>query len=307
MLKIFSKSHFGFEFASLLLLFGGLAIVVFVTGCATPPLALNQASKVQGLPAVSGDSVRPLAERLRLAALSIRSRFGGTGKKLDYKELIQSPQFVELKAIASELRQFDLSALKSKNDKISFWINIYNSLVIQGIAEQTASRKIETVWDIGDFFGNTAYEIGGYRFSLNDIENGILRANRRRPYGFSRQFSSSDPRLQYSVPPNEFDPRIHFALNCGSASCPPFAFYKSDDLDHQLETAKCGFVTSDSIVDGDEVKISKIFDWYSGDFKPSVREFILTCAADDIKLKQALESPHLKLKFSPYNWHLNQL
>ena len=303
----FFKLHLGFEFAALLILFGGLAIVVFAAGCATPPLALNHTAKADGQPAPGGDSGRPLAERLRLAALSIRSRFGGTGKKLDYKELIQSPQFVDLKAIAFELRQFDLSTLKSKNDKISFWINVYNSLVIQGIAEQTADRKIETVWDLGSFFGNTAYEVGGYRFSLNDIENGILRANRRRPYGLNRQFSSSDPRLQYSVPKDEFDPRIHFALNCGSASCPPFAFYKSEDLDHQLETAKCGFVTSDSVVEGDDVKISKIFDWYSGDFRPSVREFILTCTNDDLKLKQALESPRLKLKFSEYNWHLNQL
>ena len=303
----FFKSYLGFEFASLMILLGGLATAVFAASCATPRLALNHSSHEEGPRAVRGDSERPLAERLRLAAISIRSRFGGTGKKLDYKELIHAPQFVELKAVAFELQRFDLSTLKSKNDKISFWINVYNSLVIEGIAEQTARRKIETVWDIGDFFGNTAYEVGGYRFSLNDIENGILRANRRRPYGFTRQFSSSDPRLQYSIPADQFDSRIHFALNCGSASCPPFAFYSSEDLDHQLETAKCGFVTSDSVIEGDEVKISKIFDWYAGDFNPSVREFILACTADDLKLKKALQSPRLKLRFSNYDWHLNQL
>jgi hypothetical protein len=282
--------------------------------CATPPAALNaiqeaQSNSAKTSPPAGTDQAtaesRPLAERLRLAALAIKSRFGGAGRRLNYKELLQSDKFLELQKIALELRGFDLTTLKSTGEKKAFWINVYNSLVIQGIAEQTARRHIETVWDIKDFFGDTAYIIGGLKFSLNDIENGILRANRRRPYGINRQFADNDPRLKFSIANAEFDPRIHFALNCGSYSCPPFAFYKSDDIEKQLETAKCGFITSDTQVMDGKLKISKIFDWYSGDFKPSVREFIMTCATDD--LKTALQNPKNEIQFSEYNWHLNQL
>ena len=41
------------------------------------------------------------------------------------------------------------------------------------------------------FFSNISYNIGGLVFSLNDLENGILRGN-KRPAGFhfSRPFSS---------------------------------------------------------------------------------------------------------------------
>lgn len=60
------------------------------------------------------------------------------------------------------------------------------------------------------FFDHVFYDIGGLEYSLNDIENGILRANRIPPYHFSRPFTSSDPRLEFALEKNET--RIHFGL-----------------------------------------------------------------------------------------------
>jgi len=59
------------------------------------------------------------------------------------------------------------------------------------------------------FFNRVTYLIGGHFFSLNDIEHGILRGNRKPPGGLGRQFSRSDPRLPLCLP--EPEPRIHFA------------------------------------------------------------------------------------------------
>ena len=43
-----------------------------------------------------------------------------------------------------------------------------------------------------------SYIIGGHTYSLNDIENGVLRANKRGALQFSAPFGKSDPRLKTS-------------------------------------------------------------------------------------------------------------
>lgn len=66
----------------------------------------------------------------------------------------------------------------------------------------------------GQFWSRMAYQIGEYNFSLDDIEHGILRSNRVHPSKKITFFSDSDPRMKLRV--RTFDPRIHFALNCGA-------------------------------------------------------------------------------------------
>ena len=69
----------------------------------------------------------------------------------------------------------------------------------------------------GKFWKRMAYRIGNnneFVFSLDDIEHGILRANREHPSRKQSQFNLNDPRLKYSI--DLFEPRIHFALNCGA-------------------------------------------------------------------------------------------
>ena len=79
------------------------------------------------------------------------------------------------------------------------------------------------------FFSTIAYSLGGHVYSLNDIENGILRANRGSMATlYVKPFSKNDPRLNLALP--EAEPRIHFALNCGAASCPPIKTFSADEV-----------------------------------------------------------------------------
>ena len=86
-----------------------------------------------------------------------------------------------------------------------------------------------------------SYIIGGLSYSLNDMENGILR-NNRRSMGtlYMRPFSSDDPRLELAIEP--VDPRIHFALNCGAKSCPPIKTFSALEIDDQLDLATKAFL-----------------------------------------------------------------
>lgn len=45
------------------------------------------------------------------------------------------------------------------------------------------------------FFNTASYIIGGYLYSLQDIENGILRGNKKGVGMFKKPFSTDDPRF----------------------------------------------------------------------------------------------------------------
>ena len=66
----------------------------------------------------------------------------------------------------------------------------------------------------GKFWSIMAYKIDEFLFSLDDIEHGVLRSNRLHPTKKMQFFSPDDPRIKFCV--KKFDPRIHFALNCGA-------------------------------------------------------------------------------------------
>lgn len=49
------------------------------------------------------------------------------------------------------------------------------------------------------FYEKSSYIIGGHCYSLNDIENGVLRANKRGPVQLFVPFGKSDPRRAVSL------------------------------------------------------------------------------------------------------------
>ena len=66
------------------------------------------------------------------------------------------------------------------------------------------------------------------------------------------------------------EPRIHFAINCASVSCPPLPPepYRAETLDAQLDEAARRYLASPEglRVDGDTLRVSRILDWYGEDF-----------------------------------------
>jgi hypothetical protein len=125
-----------------------------------------------------------------------------------------------------------VSALSAEEQK-AFWINIYNSLVVHAIVEELLPpQKATKTLDRLQLYATASYRVNHFVFSLNDIENGILRGNKKSAVPMSAvPFLINDPRRSFMLPS---DPRIHFALNCGAQSCPPIAVYEADQLDSQL-------------------------------------------------------------------------
>ena len=227
--------------------------------------------------------------------------------QVQYHAIRNSEEFGKYKDLTKGLQSFNLQSLKDRGQKLAFWINIYNAAVIHGVIELGLKHSVKEVYN---FFDRIVYEIGGYRFSLNDMEHGILRGNRRPPYRLLRPFGKKDPRGKFAILP--MDARIHFALVCGARSCPPIGFYESGQIDFQLQLAAESFINSPQVrilPEKNTLLISMIFKWYKADFGGSDRALVDTILnfLDEGEKKNFLSEnrDRVRIKYQPYDWNLN--
>ena len=263
-----------------------------------------------------------MSESLRSLLLELYDEyFTSDGSAVNYKGLREDVRFRAYVDATVGLQTVDLNKLESRESKLCFWINMYNSLIVHALTMFGPARSTleRLTW-----FGDVSYTIGGYRFSANDIEHGVLRANASSPaslwniIGFSQMakpiFSKTDPRRKFVM--SQVDPRIHFALNCGAKSCPPIKVYGIESLEAGLDGATRAFCESEITFDEDnnELWMSSILKWYGIDFGPTLKErldFLLPYMS--LTTKRMLEHrihqgqiDHVKVKFKEYDWGLNE-
>lgn len=233
--------------------------------------------------------------------------------QVDYTYLKNSDAYREYRQLTASLPAFDLATLASREQKLAFWLNLYNALVIDGIIHY-GIRK--TANEIPGFFRRAAYQVGDYRFCLDDIEHGILRANAGHIIIPGPQFTLNDPRCSFVLDQADF--RIHFALVCGAASCPPVRFYDPPKIDAQLDLAARNFVGQEMEVEADRqtVRLSKLLQWYGEDFgagrwmKMGIgnRRHLLETLKPYMPgeaLNEIAGFRRLRVYFKPYDWSLN--
>ena len=183
----------------------------------------------------------------------------GLSEQLLYAVKIQSDtaEYVESLKTVSDSDLLDL--LISDQEKLVFWINLYN-------AYYQIIRKDQIV-DKKEIYKSRIIDIASHLFSLDDIEHGILRKFRYK-YSlgyFANPFTST---MIKNLAVDELDWRIHFALNCGAKSCPPIAFYRLSSIDTQLEMAASSFLNNETTVDQEAktVEVTALFKWFKNDF-----------------------------------------
>ncbi|XP_024272060.1 uncharacterized protein zgc:152951 isoform X2 [Oncorhynchus tshawytscha] len=260
--------------------------------------------------AEEADGAAELSAILRNMILKLFSEYlSSDGKCVDYKAMSLSPVFERYCELAVQLQRVELLSL-TREEKLAFFINTYNALVIHGNVRMGAPTN---TWQRYKFFNYVSYLIGGEVFTLQDIENGVLRGNRKGVAQLLKPFSKTDPRLQVALP--DAEPLIHFALNCGAMGCPPIKTYTPQDIDSQLRTAAESFLENDDgcVVDSEkgEVRLSQIFKWYKADFggtDEKLLNWILEHMGDSPKrssLQSVLSSGKIKVSYLPYDWSTN--
>jgi hypothetical protein len=145
-------------------------------------------------------------------------------------------------------------------------------------------------WGRVKFFALQKFDVAGRQYTLRDIENYIRK---------------------------EFqDPRIHFALNCASSSCPLLkdGLYSGENLDNELNAAAELYVRSPdgAVINRDEciLYLSMIFKWYKKDFENtglSVVDYVSKYMRDDEREYLKGHQREIKIRFMEYDWALNNL
>jgi hypothetical protein len=163
---------------------------------------------------------------------------------------------------------------RDRDAALAFWCNLYNAGT-QRLLSIHADRY-ESVFRSLRFFSVPAVTVAGQGCSLDGIEHGILRARSKYGFGYLPRFVPDTFEMRHRL--DGVDPRIHFALNCGAASCPPIRAYTADDIDDQLDLATRGYLDATVEYDADAgvVRAPRVMGWYRGDFggKAGIREFL---------------------------------
>jgi hypothetical protein len=168
----------------------------------------------------------------------------------------------------------------SANKIKAFWINAYNAYTLQLILENYPLKSIMKIQKNGKDAWNIPFaNVGGKNYTLNYIEHEILR----------KDFN---------------DPRIHVGVNCASGSCPQlgnFAFTENN-IEAELERLMAIFINdaTRNIITEKKIQISKIFDWFKGDFTKNGTLIDYLNNYSKIKI-----SKKAKIRFLEYDWSLN--
>jgi hypothetical protein len=180
-------------------------------------------------------------------------------------------------------------ALGDDAARLAFWIDVYNATVLR-----QPMPELDGFAQRLRFFRRRLVTVAGTGLSLDDIEQGILRRSRwklglgyvsnPRPSAFEREF-----RVE------RVDPRIHFALNCGAASCPPFAAYEASRLDAQLDLATRSYLRATVDTREHALTLPAVMFWFIGDFggPPGVRRFLR---------EHRVEGWNRPLRMAAYDW-----
>lgn len=267
-------------------------------------LALGEAKPLNDLSSSEAPDAALLKRSLDGMAAEAMNLETGT---IDYAKIRVNPRYEQYRRQAAALRRVDPSTF-SREDRLAFWLNLYNALTIDAVVSFGIRETVREIPRLG-FFRRAAYIVGGELFSLDDIEHGILRQNRRHPAYPIPQFGEGDPRARHVIAP--MDPRIHFALTCASRSCPAISFYDGKQLDAQLTRAAQGFLGGggcDVDAQAHRAVLSSIFDWYAVDFggKEGVARFLAQHHPEEAARRLFAAPGGLSLAYAPYDWRLNK-
>ena len=211
---------------------------------------------------------------------STLSKYVDSDGLVNYQAIIDSPYNINeyLDFIKNVSPQSHPKLFPTKNDKLAYWINAYNALVIKLMIENPSTNILEI--SFGHLIWLTKFDVGLKKISLYEIEHKILR---------------------------KLDSRIHFAISCGSKSCPPLGqrIYLGGTLDVQLESSAKNFINNKKNVfidfDNKTLYLNKIFKWYKKDFV-NVKKYIVMYLSDGTSYGQI---KNFKIKYNEYDWSLN--
>ncbi|VFQ68474.1 unnamed protein product [Cuscuta campestris] len=144
------------------------------------------------------------------------------------------------RSLICQLDETDPSRLKTHEEKLAFWINIHNALVMHAYLAygipQSSMKKVFLLL-------KAAYNVGGCIISADAIQTSILKCRMSRPGQWIRVLLSSKAKFRTEDKRQAFviehpEPLLHFALSSGNHSDPAVRLYTPKRVFRELEAAK---------------------------------------------------------------------
>lgn len=201
---------------------------------------------------------------------------------------VSSADKKSLKSYIDQLKNTDPRELNRK-ESMAYWINAYNAITVDVVLDNYPVKSIKDIKS-GIFtsgpWKTDIFKIQGQHLSLDNIEHGILRAVYK-------------------------DPRVHYAVNCASYSCPNLAkkAFTGSNLESLLNQGARDYINHPrgvSVESDGDLKISSIFNWFKEDFgtkETKVIEHLKKYAQPSLKAK--LDSFNGSVSYD-YGWDLNE-
>ena len=175
----------------------------------------------------------------------------------------------------------------TRPEQFAYWANLYNALTIKVVVDAypvASIRDIRTSRPLPGPWWKAVTQVTGLNLSLNNIEHDILRKGWR-------------------------EPRVHYAVNCASFSCPnlPLTALRGVGLEAALDAAARAYVNHSRGVrfEGEKLVVSSIYRWYGGDFGGTdsrVIAHLAQYAAAPLRARlQAVD----RIARGTYDWSLN--
>jgi hypothetical protein len=178
----------------------------------------------------------------------------------------------------------------AREDKLAYYLNAYNALAMYAVLKRGLPANTIVSGLPGSIYLVDTFPVGGHGITLHNLEGKI------------REYE---------------DPRIHFAINCMSNSCPPLRneAYDGHQLDGQLADQGKRYMSDSRGLKagtGENVELGGIFGMYDNDFVNSYRkktgkkdatllEAVKEYAPDGSAVKDAKG-----MKIMGYDWGLNR-
>ncbi|XP_059283212.1 uncharacterized protein LOC132036827 isoform X2 [Lycium ferocissimum] len=225
------------------------------------------------------------------------------------------PLLQNFRSIVSRLEVIDPRKL-SHAEKLAFWINIHNALVMHaflsyGIPQKNVKRVFLLL--------KAAYNVGGHVVSANVIQSSILGCRMPRPGQWLRlllssrgKFKAGDERQAYSIEHPE--PLLHFGLCSGNHSDPAVRVYTPKRVFQELEAAKEEYIRATFGVKKDQKvllpKVVESFAKESGLCPAGVMEMIQQSLPESLrksikKIQQG--NSHKNIEWVPHNFAFRYL
>ena len=232
----------------------------------------------------AGIAVEEPAHAAWTGLLQTYVRTGADGvNRVNYAALKASPaDLATLDTYIAGFANMDLSGTGPA--EFAAWANLYNAVTVRYIVGKYPLGSIRDGYLVGGPWKKITVLAGGRTVSLNEIEHEILR-------------------------PRFGDPRVHYALNCASWSCPDLrpAAWEAGTLTADLDDAAHAYINHPRAVTVTErgLTLSRIYDWFESDFggsKKAVIEHLLKYA-DPGLAREIRANP--RIRGYQYDWSLN--